>query len=63
MRNPYSRDGKWLWTGEEWVALPAAPPREPAAPSPAVRLALGVAGLMLVVATLVTVTWTIVRHV
>jgi hypothetical protein len=62
MHNPYSRDGKWLWTGQEWVALPPAPPREPAAPGPAVRLALGLTGLILVAATLVTVVLTIVRH-
>lgn len=62
MPNPYSRDGRWLWTGQEWVALPPAPPREPAAPSPAVRRTLGLAGLILVAATLVTVVLTIVRY-
>ncbi len=62
MHNPYSRDGKWLWTGQEWIALPPAPPREPAAPSPAVRLSLGVAGLILVTATLLTVLLTIIRY-
>ena len=63
MRNPYSRDGKWLWTGQKWVALPPAPPREPAALRPPLHLALGLTGLALVIATLVTVVLTIVGHV
>jgi hypothetical protein len=62
MQTPYSRDGKWLWTGREWVALPPAPPREPAAPNPAVRLALGLTGVLVIAAALVTAVFTIVRH-
>jgi hypothetical protein len=65
MRNPYSRDGKWLWTGTEWIALPAAPESEaePVAPNPTLRRALGLGGLVVAAATLVTVGVTIVQHV
>jgi hypothetical protein len=61
----YSRDSKWLWTGEKWVALPAAAeePATPRARGPHLRNALGLLGLIVFVATMATVTITIVRNV
>jgi hypothetical protein len=63
MASPYSRDGKWLWTGEKWSAVPPGPPEEPPPPNPVRRLALALTGLAVVAATLVTVAVTIVQHV
>jgi hypothetical protein len=63
MRTPYSRDGKWLWSGTEWIALPPGPDPEPSAPNPTLRLALGLTGLVVAAAALVTAGVTIVQHV
>lgn len=62
MRTPYSRDGKWLWTGQEWVALPPGPEPEPPPPNPKLRLVLGLTGLLVTAGALVTVSVTIVQN-